>query len=188
MHKAMEDRLRVLVVNDTVTYRTIVSRILADVPGVEVVGVAANGKIALQKVEQLRPDVLTLDVEMPEMDGLEVLRRLRVMGLGIGVVMLSGLTAAGAKATLQALELGAFEFVVKPSGSDSRANADRLREELRLKMEAFSKARKDPPESSGLRGTAAGPNGRAGGPNSSPRRNIVASRDWIARRGDSCAA
>ena len=70
-----EDPIRVLIVDDTITYRKIVSDVLANLPGVEVVGTAANGKIALQKIEQLRPDLLTLDLEMPEMDGLDVLRR-----------------------------------------------------------------------------------------------------------------
>ena len=71
-----EDPIRILVVDDTVTYRKIVSDVLAGMPGVEVVGTAANGKIALQKIEQLHPDLLTLDLEMPEMDGLDVLRQL----------------------------------------------------------------------------------------------------------------
>ena len=72
----MEDQVGVLVVDDAVTYRKIISNVLAAVPGIKVVGTASNGKIALDKIEQLRPDILTLDLEMPEMDGLEVLRRI----------------------------------------------------------------------------------------------------------------
>jgi two-component system, chemotaxis family, protein-glutamate methylesterase/glutaminase len=135
------DSLRVLVVDDAVAYRAIISRALEQVPGVEVVGVAANGKIALQKVEQLRPDLMTLDLEMPETDGLEVLRRLRGMGNGVGVLMLSAFSRESAKATLQAFELGAFDFVLKPSGTNPHVNADKLQQELRFKIEAFRKAR-----------------------------------------------
>ena len=133
--------MRVLVADDAVAYRAIISRALEQVPGVEVVGVAANGKIALQKIEQLRPDLMTLDLEMPGIDGLELLRRLRDMRIDVGVIMLSAFTTEGAKATLEALDLGAFDFVVKPSGSNPQANADKLRQELGYKIEAFRKAR-----------------------------------------------
>ena len=84
--------MRVLVVDDAVAYRTIISRALEQVPGVEVVGVAANGRIALQKIEQLRPDLMTLDLEMPGIDGLELLRHLRSMRIDVGVIMLSAFT------------------------------------------------------------------------------------------------
>ncbi len=133
--------MRVLVVDDTVTYRAIITKALEGIPSVEVVGAAANGKIALQKIDQFQPDILTLDVEMPEMDGLDVLRRLRDMKSDIGVIMLSAFTTEGAKATVEALNLGAFDFVVKPNGADADANAGKLRQELRLKIEAFVKAR-----------------------------------------------
>jgi two-component system, chemotaxis family, protein-glutamate methylesterase/glutaminase len=137
----MENRLRVLVVDDTITYRTIVSHALAGIPGVEVVGVAANGKIALQKLEHLHPDLLTLDVEMPEMNGLEVLRCLRRNKADVGAIMLSACTSEGAESTIEALELGAFDFVIKPSGGTPEANADRLRQELRRRIEAFVRSR-----------------------------------------------
>ncbi|MEN6459490.1 MAG: chemotaxis response regulator protein-glutamate methylesterase [Thermoguttaceae bacterium] len=133
--------MRVLVVDDTVTYRTIVSRALEGVAGVEVVGVAADGKIALQKVELLRPDMITLDLEMPEISGLEVLRRLRASGTDVGVIMLSAFTTEGAQVTLEALEMGAFDFVVKPSGGSPQANADHLRRQLAMRIEAYSRTR-----------------------------------------------
>jgi two-component system, chemotaxis family, protein-glutamate methylesterase/glutaminase len=133
--------MRVLVVDDTVTYRTIVSRALEGVAGVEVVGVAADGKIALQKVDLLRPDLLTLDLEMPGIGGLEVLRRLRDSRSDVGVIMLSAFTTEGAEVTLEALEMGAFDFVVKPSGGNPQANAEKLRRQLALRIEAFSQAR-----------------------------------------------
>jgi two-component system, chemotaxis family, protein-glutamate methylesterase/glutaminase len=136
-----DDLLRVLVVDDTVTYRKILGDVLAEIPGVTVVGVASNGKIALQKVEQLRPDVLTLDLEMPEMDGLEVLRRLRAAKADVGAIMLSAFTVEGAQATLAALDAGAFDFVVKPSGNSVEANTTRLRRELQSKLAAFARRR-----------------------------------------------
>ena len=84
--------MRVLVADDAVAYRAIISRALEQVPGVEVIGVAANGRIALQKIEQLRPDLMTLDLEMPGIDGLELLRHLRDMKSDVGVIMLSAFT------------------------------------------------------------------------------------------------
>jgi two-component system chemotaxis response regulator CheB len=132
--------LRVLVVDDTVTYRRIVSDVLATIPGVEVVGSAHNGRIALERLPQLKPDLLTLDLEMPEVDGLEVLRRLPP-DASVGAIMLSAHTTAGATATLQALQLGAFDFVLKPAGADAQANAEALARELRLQLEAFARRR-----------------------------------------------
>ncbi|MCK5269910.1 MAG: chemotaxis response regulator protein-glutamate methylesterase [Sedimentisphaerales bacterium] len=136
-----ESTIRVLVVDDTAIYRKIVSNVLADAPGIEVVGTAPNGKIALQKIEQLKPDVLTLDLEMPEMDGLEVLRQLKAQDSPVGAIMLSAFTADGADTTVKALELGAFDFVLKPtSGSIEESNAI-LKRELCPKINAFAGAR-----------------------------------------------
>lgn len=133
--------LRILVVDDTVIYRKIVSDILSRLPGVQVVGVAAHGRIALQKIEELRPDLLTLDLEMPEMDGLGLLQAMRDRSLTAGAIMLSAFTTQGADATVAALKLGAFDFVVKPSGKDAEQNAAALESQLREKIEAFTKAR-----------------------------------------------
>jgi two-component system chemotaxis response regulator CheB len=137
----MENKLRVLVVDDTVIYRKIVSMVLADLPYVEVVGTAPHGRIALQKIEQLRPDLLTLDLEMPEMDGLAVLRELRSRNIATAAIMLSAFTTQGAQFTVEALELGAFDFVLKPTGSDAATNEAKLRRELTNKLEAFSRTR-----------------------------------------------
>jgi two-component system chemotaxis response regulator CheB len=127
------------VVDDTVTYRKIISDLLADLPGVEVVGVAANGQIALKKLEHLKPDLLTLDLEMPEVDGLEVLRRLKAVADPPGAIMLSALTEVGAKTTMEALELGAFDFVTKPAESTLEQNVRVLRANLVPKIEAYSR-------------------------------------------------
>lgn len=137
-----EDPIRVLIVDDMVTYRKIVSDVLASLPGVEVVGTAANGKIALQKIEQLRPDLLTLDLEMPEIDGLDVLRHLKQTGSDVRAIMLSGATAQGAKSTMTALELGAFDFVLKPTSDTIEKNKELLHHELGLKIQAFARSKR----------------------------------------------
>ena len=131
--------IRVLVVDDTVTYRKIVSEVLTTLPGIEVVGTAANGRIALDKIERLQPHVLTLDLEMPVMGGLAVLRHLKESGSDVKAIVLSGSNERGAKKTLAALELGAFDFVAKPVGGDTEKNFKRLRQELRPRIEAFAR-------------------------------------------------
>lgn len=133
------DRLRILVVDDTVTFRKVLSDLLRALPGIEVVGTAANGKIALQKVDSLKPDLLTLDLEMPELDGLGVLEALRESGRRVGVIMLSAFTTAGAESTVAALKLGAFDFVVKPSSGNPAEGVEALRRELVPKVEAFGR-------------------------------------------------
>ncbi len=110
----MERKIRVLVVDDSVLVRQMLSGMLAADADIEVVGTAADPYIAREKIKQLSPDVITLDVEMPRMDGLTFLKnlmRLRPMP----VVMVSSLTARGADITLEALEVGAVDFVRKPS-------------------------------------------------------------------------
>lgn len=137
----MDEKLRVLIVDDTVTYRRVVSNVLAELPDVEVVGLAANGKIALEKTEQLHPDLLLLDVEMPEMDGLEVLRRLPQAWPRAGAIMLSAFTTQGARTTVNCLELGAFDFVLKPAGASMEENVEQLRRELKPRLAAFARQR-----------------------------------------------
>lgn len=123
--------LRVLVVDDSVVVRRLVVQALEAEPGIEVVGTAANGRIALAKAAQLAPDAITMDVEMPEMDGIEAVRGLRAQGYRGPVVMFSTLTARGAEATLDALAAGATDYVTKPSmlGSMEAALAE-VREQL----------------------------------------------------------
>ena len=118
-------RIRVLVVDDSVVVRRLVSDMLATDPEVEVVGTASNGRLALARLDQLNPDVVTMDVEMPEMDGLATLRELRKTRPRLPVIMFSTLTERGAAATLDALALGANDYVTKPSGMSSTESAGR---------------------------------------------------------------
>src|SRR4029077_14162580 len=108
-------KLRILVVDDAVVFRRLVSEELSKDPELEVVGTAANGRIALQKMTQVSPDLVILDVEMPEMDGLATLRELRKTYPRLPVIMFSAFTERGAEATLDALALGASDYFTKPA-------------------------------------------------------------------------
>jgi two-component system chemotaxis response regulator CheB len=132
------EKIRVLVVDDSVVIRRLVSHALEGDPILDVVGVAANGRIALQRIPQLNPDVVTLDIEMPELDGLETLRHIRRDYPCLRVIMFSTLTERGAAVTFEALSLGADDYVPKASneGSLDRSMA-RLREELIPKIRQF---------------------------------------------------
>jgi two-component system chemotaxis response regulator CheB len=130
-------RIRVLVVDDSAVIRRLVKYALEEDPLLEVVGTAANGAIALTRVEELRPDVITLDVEMPEMDGLEMLRRVR-RSSNVRVIMFSTLTERGVGVTMEALSSGADDYVTKAAEAvslDSSMTA--LRAELVPRIKQF---------------------------------------------------
>ncbi|MEP7364682.1 MAG: chemotaxis response regulator protein-glutamate methylesterase [Acidobacteriota bacterium] len=112
------EKTRVLVVDDSVLMRSAISHVIASDPELEVVGVAPNGRIALAKMEQVQPDIVTLDFEMPEMGGLETLGELQKRYPSVPVIMLSSLTLSGAAETLEALARGAVDYVGKPQGGD----------------------------------------------------------------------
>ena len=131
-------KIRVLVVDDAVVVRQLVSKILEPEPDIEVVGTAAHGKIALARIPELNPDVIILDVEMPEMDGLEVLEALQEKHPHIRVIMFSTLTKRGGVATLDALARGASTYVTKPSNvRDLAAAMEQVREQLVPKIKTF---------------------------------------------------
>ncbi len=121
-----EKKVRVLVVDDTVLYRKVISDVLSAIPGVEVVGTAGNGKIGLTKIDQLKPDLVTLDFEMPVMDGLATLSELQRLKKNVAVIMVSAHTREGAAVTMKALERGAFDFIAKPSGTSLQDNRKAL--------------------------------------------------------------
>ncbi|HUV96191.1 MAG TPA: response regulator, partial [Acidobacteriaceae bacterium] len=130
-------KIRVLVVDDSVVIRRMVSDVLSGEPDIEVAGAAADGRIALQKIEQVNPDIITLDVEMPVMDGLETLKQLRKTHRRLPVIMFSTLTERGAAATMDALALGASDYVTKPANVGSAAAAlEKIRAELIPKIRA----------------------------------------------------
>ena len=124
------EKIRALVIDDTIVYRKIVGDVLKEIPFVEVVGTANNGKIALSKIDTLKPDFITLDIEMPEMNGIEVLQALKNKLHAPVVIMLSTLTQHGSEMTIKALELGAFDFVPKPDQGKMAENMEKVRETL----------------------------------------------------------
>ncbi|MEI8255664.1 MAG: chemotaxis response regulator protein-glutamate methylesterase, partial [Deltaproteobacteria bacterium] len=113
--------------DDSALYRRLLSEALTSDPGIEIAGTASSGKIALARIPQINPDVVTLDVEMPEMDGLETLSAIRALYPKLPVIMFSSLTERAAPATVDALLRGATDYAVKPSSGDGMA---RVREEL----------------------------------------------------------
>ncbi len=116
-------KARVLIVDDAMLIRRLVNEALAADTAVEVVGEAANGRIALQKIAQLNPDLVTLDIEMPEMDGLATLREIRKTHPRLPVIMFSALTERGAADTLEALHIGASDYVTKPTNAAGKGVA-----------------------------------------------------------------
>jgi two-component system, chemotaxis family, protein-glutamate methylesterase/glutaminase len=131
-------RIRVLVVDDSVVIRRLVSHALEPDSELDVVGSAPNGVIALARIPQLNPDVLTLDIEMPEMDGLETLRHIRRDFPELRVIMFSTLTERGAGVTFEALALGADDYVAKVSNDGGLDQSlTRLRNELIPKIKQF---------------------------------------------------
>lgn len=112
-------KIRVLIVDDAVVVRKMLSDTMNQDPDIEVVGVAANGSIGLQKIPQVNPDIVSLDIEMPVMNGLETLDKIRETWPKLPVIMFSTLTLKGAVATLDALSKGATDYVAKPSKAKS---------------------------------------------------------------------
>jgi two-component system, chemotaxis family, protein-glutamate methylesterase/glutaminase len=130
--------IRILVVDDSVVIRRLLSDTLSGDPALEVVATAGDGRIALAKISLLKPDLITLDVEMPVMDGLETLVEIRKLYPKLPVIMFSTLTERGAAATLDALALGASDYATKPSNTGSLAVAiERIRTELIRKIKAL---------------------------------------------------
>ncbi len=136
----MAEDTRLLIVDDSALYRQAINNALRDEAGVSVVGLAKDGVEALQKIEDLDPDLLTLDVQMPGMDGIGVLREMNKRRLRPKAIMVSSLTSEGAQVTTDALLEGAFDFILKPSGGDAAENHRQLRDALVEKINAFREA------------------------------------------------
>jgi two-component system chemotaxis response regulator CheB len=131
-------KIRVMVVDDSVVIRRLLSDILSQDPEIEVAGTAPNGRIALSKLPQLNPDLVTLDIEMPELDGLATLPELRKDYPKLPVIMFSTLTERGAVSTLDALSRGATDYVAKPANVGSvSAGMQSVREQLIPKIKSL---------------------------------------------------
>ena len=115
--------IRVLIIDDAAAERRLIAEALTAVPGLAVVGAAANGRIGMEMIRVVRPDVVVLDLEMPEMDGFQVLASLRATDPGLPVVVFSGAPRRRAMATLDALALGGVDYVAKPSGGQGGPGA-----------------------------------------------------------------
>jgi two-component system chemotaxis response regulator CheB len=131
--------LRVLIVDDSVFMRKVISDLISSDPELNVVGTAIDGVDALEKISKLHPDVVTLDVAMPRMDGLTAVRHIMEQ-CPIPIIMLSSTTSEGAETTLKALEYGAVDYVLKPSGAIS-LDIHKVRDELVDKIKAAAHAR-----------------------------------------------
>jgi two-component system chemotaxis response regulator CheB len=125
-------KIKVLIVDDSAFMRTAIERMLQDDPDIQIIGSAANGKEAVSKVVRLLPDVVTMDVEMPIMDGLHALKEI--------ILMVSSLTNEGAKVTLDALELGAVDYIPKP-GSTLSVSVLHLKQDLLRKIHAVARCK-----------------------------------------------
>ncbi|MDR1420089.1 MAG: chemotaxis response regulator protein-glutamate methylesterase [Treponema sp.] len=115
----MGDEVSVLIVDDSALMRNLIGRMIEATPGLVIAEKAMNGIFALQKIPRVNPDVIILDLEMPEMNGIEFLKERKKQGITIPVVILSSIAARGAEITMEALALGASDFIQKPSGSVS---------------------------------------------------------------------
>ncbi len=122
--------LKVMVVDDTIFYRKIIKDVLEAIPDVEISGTVNSGALALHRIPALKPDIITLDVEMPGMSGLQLLEEIRKNGWDVEVIMISSKTHAGSEATIRALELGAFDFIAKPDEATVEANLGYLTDKI----------------------------------------------------------
>lgn len=136
----MDKKIKVLIVDDSSIMRRIISDILRSHPSIEVIGIAINGKMALNQLSALKPDVITLDIEMPFMNGLEALKEINRTN-STPVVMISSLTKRGAEVTIKALELGAVDFIAKPENPEGFKNIEK---EIIDKVIAAANSKKSP--------------------------------------------
>jgi two-component system chemotaxis response regulator CheB len=131
--------VRVLVADDAILFRRLLADVLGSLPGIEVVGSAINGRIAVEKVRELKPDLLTLDIEMPEMDGLAVLDELTRNGQQkVEIIVVSALSRRGGDLTMRALEKGAFDFITKPESATPEKGREALLRELAPRVRALA--------------------------------------------------
>jgi len=134
--------VRVLIVDDSAVIRRLLGEVLASDPEIEVAGTAGNGLLALTRIPEVKPDLITLDIDMPGMDGLETITEIRKLYPRLPVIMFSRLTERGAVATVDALARGASDYVTKPTSSGSLEGAyEKVREELIPKIKSLCAGR-----------------------------------------------
>jgi two-component system chemotaxis response regulator CheB len=131
------DKLRALVIDDSALYRKVVRMVLEEIPEVEVIGSATNGRVGIDLAKRESPDLVTLDLEMPELDGMGFLCESRELAKRPYTIMLSSHTTKGAKVTTEALALGAFDFILKPAASDLETSLAQMRQQLIPKVQAL---------------------------------------------------
>jgi two-component system chemotaxis response regulator CheB len=162
-------RIRLLIVDDSAVVRTVVASALSADPEIEIVGTAANGRLALEALAKTSVDVVTLDVEMPVMNGLETLREIRKRSRELPVIMFSALTAPSARVTMKALFLGANDYVQKPTRDDGDART-LIRKELLPRIKALgAKTRSRPAAAPAPKATPTPPPARRSGSTRTPK-------------------
>lgn len=129
--------MQILIVDDSALFRTMLQNVIRDLPDCHVCGTASTGEQALEAIAKLSPDIVTLDVEMPGMSGIDVLRELRRRRARCRILMVSRLTEAGAQITTDALLEGAFDFILKPSGAALQQNRQLLSDALAARLAAI---------------------------------------------------
>ena len=146
-----QNKTKLLIVDDSLVFRKAVEAALDSEPSIDVIGSVRNGRLAIEEIMKNPPDIVTLDVEMPEMDGLQTLREIQKIksennGPAVSVIMLSAFTSEGAGITMQALESGAFDFISKPESSSLNENISGLKRELMRKIACWKSYKKREPD------------------------------------------
>lgn len=137
----MKKNRRALIVDDSVVFRSFMRRCLNDIDGIDVVGTASDGKMALRQIEQLKPDVVTMDMEMPHLCGIDVIKALQAKAPETCVIVVSSETETDAERTIEALEAGACEFIIKPKASSKDGQGELSKQLSRYLFSAQSVAR-----------------------------------------------
>src|ERR1700693_1224073 len=130
-------QIQIMIVDDSLVVRKVLTNVLSSDPDLAIAGWASNGRLALAKLQTLRPDIILLDIEMPEMNGLEAIPEIRKILPKAPIIMFSTLSERGAEGTLEALSLGATDYVTKPSNMDMGSTSASITAELIPKIRAL---------------------------------------------------
>lgn len=173
--------IRVVVVDDSVVVRRLLSDALQVDPEIEVVATSSNGRLGAEAVRRLRPDVVVMDIEMPVMDGIEAVRTIRTTDRRTPIIMFSTLTERGARATFDALDAGATDYVTKPGQASAVGSGlESVRMELIPRVKALAGRSTRPPATTVAPSAPGGPAGRAGTPAARTPGTLPGARSWPA--------